>query len=305
MSIFDDPQVCRGILETLPLGLCVLDLEKKVVLWSDGAERISGRRRHEVLGHCCVGEPLLHCDQQDCEWCNEDCPSARAMRTSQPVEALGFVHHREGHEIPVRAFAVPVRNRHGSIIGAVEVFDDLKASLREQQEAAHPAGCTDELTGLASRVMMHVRLREALATFSEMQVPFAVLRFRLEGLDRFRSAFGQDAVSSLLRVIARTLEGALWKTDCVGRWSDDEFLAILNSCRDEVLPQVRERLRRMLASAGIEWWGERRSLPISVAQASTQAGETLELLLERVQKSPHGSSLQGSSKSDSEDRSGG
>jgi diguanylate cyclase (GGDEF)-like protein/PAS domain S-box-containing protein len=299
MPIFDDPQTYRGILESLPVGLCVLNLEKKVVLWSDGAERITGRRRHEVLGHSCIGEALLYCDQQDCEWCNEDCPSALAMRTSQPIEALGFVHHRAGHEIPVRAFAVPVRNGHGSIVGAVEVFADLKAVLPEQQQSAHPAGSVDELTGLDNRVMMQARLREALITFNEMRVPFSVLRFRVEGLDRFHHAFGPDAVSSLLRVIARTLEATLWKTDFVGRWSDDEFLAILNSCRQEVLPVVRERLRRVLASSGIEWWGERRSLPISVAQASVQPDDTLEILLERVQQSLQRTSL-GVSKQGSE-----
>ena len=69
MPAFSDPEIYRSILESLPTGLCVINLEKKIVLWSDGAERITGHLRHEVIGHSCTGETLLHCDQPDCEWC--------------------------------------------------------------------------------------------------------------------------------------------------------------------------------------------------------------------------------------------
>jgi diguanylate cyclase (GGDEF)-like protein/PAS domain S-box-containing protein len=285
MSPFDDYQLWRGILESLPTGVCVLDLEKRIVLWSDGAERITGRHRHEVVGHSCVGETMLHCDHPDCEWCHEDCVHGRAMKMSQPVEALGFVHHRAGHEVPVRSWAVPVLSGHSSVVGAVEIFEDLHASLPERRhEKTHP-GCIDEVTGLPSPVMMRAHLREALATFTEMQVPFAVLCFRVEGLDRFRSAFGPNAAASLLRVIARTLESALWKKDSAGRWSENEFLAILNTCRGEAVSPLRERFRRILAGNAIEWWGERRSLPVVIGQALAQPGDTLEAILARAQKS--------------------
>src|SRR5579859_7967703 len=123
MPSFHDPDVCRSIIESLPSGLCVVDMQKKIVFWSDGAERITGHLRHEVIGHCCISETLLHCDQPECEFCKEDCAIARAIKTSQPAEAISFLHHKVGHEIPVRVRAVPVHNQHGSIIGAVETFE--------------------------------------------------------------------------------------------------------------------------------------------------------------------------------------
>src|SRR5579863_2745409 len=102
MFPFDDPEIYRSILESLTTGLCVVDLQKNIVLWSDGAERISGHARHEVIGHSCVREALLHCDQPGCEFCKEDCPIARSMKTSHPILDTGFLHHKAGHEIPVR-----------------------------------------------------------------------------------------------------------------------------------------------------------------------------------------------------------
>lgn len=287
MSDFRDSDIVSGILESLPVGLCVVDVQRKIVFWSDGAERVTGHLRHEVIGHSCVGETLLHCDQPGCEFCTEDCALARAMKTAHPAEAVGFLHHKAGHEVPVRIRAVPVRNAHGSIIGALETFEEqLTVNLDHREETMNLLpGCIDEATGLASHVMMQSHLRETLGTFNDVHVPFGLLCFRLEGLERFRSSFGPEAATALLRVIAHTLEGSLWKTDFVGRWSDDEFLVILNGCQEQALLQVRERIRHMLANDSIEWWGERRSLRVSIGQATALPGEAIESLIERLQKS--------------------
>ncbi len=286
MSALHDPEICRSILESLPVAVCVVDMQMKIVLWSDGAERVTGHLRHEVIGRSCLSEILQHGNQPGSESCSEDCPPARAIKTSHPAEAISSLHHKAGHEISVLVRAVPVHNAHGSIIGAVETFEDQQpASPDHREDSLQLPGCVDDLTGLASRLMMQSHLRETLGTFHEIQVPFGVLCFRLQQLEHFRASFGPEPAALLMRVIARTLEGALWKTDFVGRWSDDQFLVILNGCRDEALSAVRERIRRMLASDGIEWWGDRRSLPVSIGQATAQAGDTIESLMERAQKS--------------------
>jgi diguanylate cyclase (GGDEF)-like protein/PAS domain S-box-containing protein len=292
MGTFDDPDMYQGILEGLSIGLCVLDLQKRIVLWSDGAEKITGRRRHEVIGQSCIGEALLHCDHQDCESCHEECLLAQAMKTSQPIEGLAFVRHKRGHEIPVRVRATPVRNVHGSsghssILGAVATFEEQQATLSADPrgQSGNRPGCVDEITGVASRVMTQAHLREALATFIEMKIPLAILRLRLDGLDQFRGRFGPDAASCLLRLVARTLESTVWVSDFVGKWNLDEFLVILNGCRGDALQSVRERVRRMLAGDAIEWWGERHSLPVSIGQVSAETGDTLESLMQRLDQS--------------------
>jgi diguanylate cyclase (GGDEF)-like protein/PAS domain S-box-containing protein len=291
MSFFDEAVVCRSILESLPTGLCVVDVRKKIIFWSDGAERITGHLRHEVVGRCLVAEPLLHCDQPSCEFCGEECPLDRAMKTSQPTDATGFLHHKSGHEVPVRLCAVPLHNEHGSIIGAVETFEDLQQLTADSKGyGSRLPGCVDDVTGVATRAMTQSHLRETFANFGDVHVPFGILCVQIEGLDRFRASFGPEAASSLLRVTARTLESALWRTDFVGRWADDQFLVIVNGCRDAALHSVRERIRRMLASDAIEWWGERRTLPVSIGRATVRAGDSIESILDRAYKSLDGAS---------------
>jgi len=286
MSFFPDPEVYRSILESLPIGLCIVDLQKRVVLWSDGAEKITGHLRHEAIGHSCIGEPLLHCDQQDCEWCAEGCPLARAMKTAHSVETTAFLRHRAGYEISVRVVAVPVHNAHGSIIGAVEIFEELQASsLDQHQTALKVPGNADLDTGVASPALTRSYLQQTLESIAGSSTPCAVLCFRIEGLDHFRHGCGPEAALALVRVVAQTIEGSLWGTDFVGRWRDDQFLVILGNCREDALPSVKERIRRMLAGKGIEWWGEKRWLPISIGYAAAQTGDIADSLIARAQQS--------------------
>ena len=285
MSAFDPADIALSVLEMLPIGVCLVDTEKRIALWSDGAERITGHLRHEVIGHSCIGEPLLHCDQPGCEFCSEECPVARAMKTAQPFHACGFVHHKAGHQVGVRVRAVVVRNAHGSIIGAVETFEEAQSSRHGQPETFGLPGSLDEVTGLASHTMMQLHLLQAVDTFTNIHVPFAVLCFRLEQLEHFRASFGPEAAASLLHVVARTLEGALWKTDFLGRWSYDSFLVILNSCREDALSPVRDRVHRLVADSSIVWWGERHSVPVSIGQAMMQPGDTPATLIQRLEQS--------------------
>ena len=188
------------------------------------------------------------------------------------------------YEVPVGIRALPVHNSHGFIIGAVETFDELEQSDVDAREKVI-AGCVDEVTGLASHAQMQFHVREALAAFTDRNVLFGMLRLRVEGLEHFRAGFGPDAAASLLRVMARSLASDLWRTDIIARWSDNKFLVILNGCDGESLPGVRERLRRALANDSIQWWGERRSLPVSIGEATAQPGDTIASILDRTQKS--------------------
>lgn len=287
MSLFHDPEICRGILESLPSGLCVVDIQKRIVFWSKGAERITGHLRHDVIGHSCASEAILHCDQPGCEFCKQECPVGRAMKTSHSIETIGFLHHKSGYEVPVRIRAVPVHNQHGSIVGAVETFEEMQSAADpdHRDDVPNIPGCIDDITGLASRALMHSHLRETLATFAELKVPFSVLCLQLEGLPHFRASLGPEAASSLLRVVARSLENALWPSDFIGRWSEDQFFVILNNCPHQSVASVCQRVQSMIAADGIEWWGERRTLPVSIGQATAQLDDSEDSLVARAHKS--------------------
>jgi diguanylate cyclase (GGDEF)-like protein/PAS domain S-box-containing protein len=286
MSIFDDPDIYRDILDHLQIGVSVVDLQKRIVFWSDGAEQITGYSRIEVLGHQCTDNILQHCTQTRCELCTEQCPMGAALHDGKPVENLTFIHHKSGYRTQVHTWAVPLRDKNNNLIGVVQTFEGEAAvhgpdpGDRNLQEH----GWLDEVTGLLNQAMMQSHLRETLGTFNELGIPFAIISVDVPELEQFRIRYGQGAARSILQVMARTLKNSVWPTDFLGRWSEARFLAILMGCSQEALHAVSGRVARMLSSATIMWWGEELSVRVSLGRAAVQPGDTVETLLQRVSR---------------------
>lgn len=290
MAGFKDPEIYRDILDGLQIGVSVLDLQRRIVFWSDGAEQITGYSRIDVLGHTCTENILQHCNQNSCELCAERCPIVSALHEVKPVEGLGFVHHRSGHRVPVHTWAIPLRDRHGSIIGIIQSFEGevVVNGPNPNDQQMKERGWLDLVTGLPNQAMMQSHLRETLGTFADLQIPFAVVCLEALELSTFRARYGQEGATSMLQVLARTLRNTVWPTDFVGRWSETQFLVILCGCGEDSLQAVVGRMRRMMSNANIIWWGEELTLKISIGHACAMVGDTVESIMQRAKADPGG-----------------
>ncbi len=287
MSAFQDPDTYRDILNRLQVGVCVLDLQKRIVFWSDGAEQLTGYTRSEVIGHSCCDNILQHCNQKSCEMCDEKCPIEVALHDAQPFESNGFIHHQSGHRIPVHTWTIPLRDKNGFIIGIIQTFDGQFAAKPPdpKEHSLKQRGWLDEVTDLPAQAIMYSHLREAIATFTELHIPFAVILVDFPDLDQFRARYGQGAARSILQVLSRTMRNTVWPTDFVGRWSEGRFLVILMGSSEEALHAIASRMFRMLDNATIMWWGEELSVRGCLGPAAAQKGDNLESILQRAQRS--------------------
>jgi diguanylate cyclase (GGDEF)-like protein/PAS domain S-box-containing protein len=286
MPSFNDPDICRDILNGLQIGVSVLDMQKKIVFWSDGAEQITGYSRLDVLGHPCADNILQHCNQNSCEMCTDRCPISVALHDAKPMEAMTFIHHKSGHRTQVHTWAIPLRNKHGSLIGIIQTFegDFALGGPGPDDRSMREHGCLDDATGLPNAAMMNAHLRELLGTFGEFQISFGVVCLEISDLTQFRARYGQVATRSILQVLATTLRNTVWPTDFVGRWSEDRFLVILSGCREDALHVVCQRILNMTSSATIQWWGEQLSLTVSIGGTIAIAGDSVESLVQRAQQ---------------------
>lgn len=286
MTVFQNPDVYRDILDSLQIGVSVLDLQKRIVFWSDGAEHITGYSRIDALGHLCTDNVLQHCNQECCEMCAERCPISTALHGGKALETISFIHHRSGHRTPIHIWAIPLRDQRGSLIGVVVTFEgevDVNGPNPNDQKLKE-RGWLDLLTGVPNQLMMHSHLRETLGTFAELQIPFAVVIVEFQEQSQFRARYGQEAATSMLKVLARTLRTSVWPTDLVGRWSEGQFLVILCGCGEEALLPVVSRMNRMLSNANILWWGEELSLRVSIGHSYAMEGDTTDSIVSRAQR---------------------
>ncbi len=293
MPAFNDPDICRDILDGLQIGVSVLDLQKKIVFWSDGAEQLTGYSRIDVLGHSCADNILQHCNQTSCEMCTDQCPISIALHDAKPTEAMTFIHHKSGHRTQVHTWAIPLRDKHGSLIGIIQTFEGEFAlgAVGPNDRTMRERGSLDDATGLPNAASMQAHLRELLGTFGELQISFGVICLEIQDLAQFRSRYGQVATRSILQVLGRTLRNTVWPTDFVGRWSEDQFLLILSGCREDALQVVSQRILSMAATASIQWWGEQLSVTVLIGGSVAITGDGVESLLQRAQQGLHGNQV--------------
>ncbi len=293
MSELLDPEIFRNVLDSLQTGVCLADRNGKMLFWNQGAERLTDHKRHEVVGSLRRDNILPQCNDQGCVACGATCPFARTMHEGKPQEANMQLRHKEGHPVHVLMRIAPIRDSHGSVIGIAESFDEQKfTSERDRTQntlAAH--GCTDETTGIPNHEFTGFHLSENLASFARYHLPFGVIVIKIDRLEHFRASYGKQAGAAVLRVVAQTMRNAFRPSDFLGRWSEDQFLAILINCSPSGVEQTSERIRKMVSYAGLRWWSDELSITTSVGCAAAQSGDSTESLLKRAESSLQQSSV--------------
>ena len=65
----------KQILDSLGDGVYVTDLDRKITYWNKAAERITGWKAEEILGHDCFDDILCHVDKDGHCMCGKEyCP---------------------------------------------------------------------------------------------------------------------------------------------------------------------------------------------------------------------------------------
>jgi diguanylate cyclase (GGDEF)-like protein/PAS domain S-box-containing protein len=286
MSPLDDPEVCRSILDSLSVGVYLVDPDRKIILWNAGAERMTGYLRHEVVGRHCRDDILVHSDHQGHGACTSSCPLHAAIHEGQHGESHLYFHHRAGHRVPVLVRAIPLRDRSGAIIGAAEIFEEPRPD--SYVERRHHTGLAqayaDPVTQLPNHNVCQVRLRIFLSTFAQESLPFSILLIRVSDIQAFSAEHGAEAGRLLMRAIGETLANTVRHNDFAGRWSDDEFLMIFANCEPARVPFVGERICAVAAAASIHWWGDELSASVSFGEASAEKEDTIESMISRAQQ---------------------
>jgi diguanylate cyclase (GGDEF)-like protein len=151
----------------------------------------------------------------------------------------------------------------------------------------------DALTQLPDCAFTESYLNERLKFASAHIIPFGLLCIQLDDLDTLTATHGLEAAETILNVIAHTLRNGFDPQDFVGRWSEDQFLAIAGNCNDCELLTAAERLKRLAESSEIVWWGDHLSITVSVGATFLKPGEAADALLERAGNALHEAIAQG------------
>jgi diguanylate cyclase (GGDEF)-like protein/PAS domain S-box-containing protein len=276
MAGLGSQELYRMVLDSLPVAVCAVDGEGRVILWNEGAERVTGYLRQDVLGRLCTEAFLEHADMENNPLDGTATPLLETMRDGRRLNVQASLRKKSGQSVGVHLRTVPLRGEDGRMQGAAELFEEVitRTPTDRRHDKLAVAGCMDQLTGILNHSMIQAHLQEALSLHKVYPVPFCAICISIDGLPKIRERYGQAAVDATLNVVAQTLESALRPTDFLGRWLEQEFLAILTECGKDDAMKVGERLLKMAQRAHVSWWGDTWGVTISIGATPVQDMDT-------------------------------
>ena len=107
------------------------------------------------------------------------------------MEAEVFLHHKDGHRVPILVHASPIFDTDGKSIGAVQVFSDRseRSYLLTELENLKMEVLTDPLTGLGNRRFAEVSAEAAIGELED-GVEFGLLILDIDHFKRVNDDYG-------------------------------------------------------------------------------------------------------------------
>lgn len=252
--MFEDQGLFRTLMDSLHEGVYFVDPNRVIQYWNKTAEQITGFTPEEVVGKRCADNVLMHVDQRGRGLCRGRCPLAATMDDGTGREATVFLHHKDGHRMPVRVRVAAVRDSAGAIIGGLETFADATAQLAamDELEDLKQMALICPLTGIGNRRYAERVLAQRVREASEEGTRMAVIFADVDHFKKFNDTHGHQVGDVVLKMVAQTLSGALRASDFVGRWGGEEFVVILPRLKPTELDAIANRLRLLVESSSRE-----------------------------------------------------
>lgn len=265
-------------------GVYVVDTHRRIQYWNAAAEELTGYTAEEVCGTRCSDNILEHVDFAGKALCKEGCPLHDTLKDGQRREALVFLHHKNGHRVPVHIRVSPLYDDEGKVTGAIEVFSDHSQHLTMAKELEHykQESLLDPLLRIGNRRYAQMVFQVRQYEYGVTQTPFGALMLDLDLFKHVNDTYGHHVGDQVLKMVTQTIVRVLRGSDALFRWGGDEFLAFLPAITPGGLLVASERIRSMVEASFVMVDGQRIQTTLSVGATLAVPEDTLESLVERA-----------------------
>jgi PAS domain S-box-containing protein len=272
-----DAQLFESFSEAMPFGVCLVDLQARIIYWNMAAEGITGYLGHEVQGRAYRGDLLIRSTDTKLQ-----CPVMEVLRDGRAVAVDLFLRHKDGHRIPVHVFAFPLRDSNGEIRGVGEILD----AERGKQESLGWAGHSDREFEIATGLPAVEESTEQLQTLlrSRTASSSALILIEMSEQRLILQHGGTAMLHHVIRVVAKTIAGLLPPCNYVGCWSDWRLIAIVPECKPEALERLKLALASVGSSCAVKWWGDRVVVGIRAAANYVDPSKPVDGLIQGLEQ---------------------
>ncbi|WP_336407773.1 diguanylate cyclase [Gallaecimonas kandeliae] len=278
-------QQLLGVLQSLDVGLVVLDRHYRVSFWNDFMANHSGLAPQEVLGQELFGL----CPELPRDWIKPKIDTALALGTisfttwEQRPHPFPFSSYRpltgRSKAMYQNLTFMPIAGASGEVDKvALVVYDVTEAAnsrlaLIDANQQLSVLSRTDPLTGLLNRRSWESGLEEEFARCRRSGRTSTLLMFDIDYFKQVNDTHGHQAGDLVLQHTATLLTSQLRTTDKAGRYGGEEFALLLVDTDADQARLLADRLCSSLAATPAKVGGQ--VIPITISAGIAQATEAM------------------------------
>jgi len=151
-------------------------------------------------------------------------------------------NRRKNDELFIEWLSINViKNEKGEVQNYVGIFSDVTAHRSNELEYAHLA-THDALTGLANRVLLDDRLKQAINQAKRINRSVAVIFCDLDNFKPINDTYGHTAGDLALKKCSEYFTSVVRGEDTVSRYGGDEFVIVLSAIEPEDLDVITKKI---------------------------------------------------------------
>jgi diguanylate cyclase (GGDEF)-like protein len=251
------------VLQTVDVGILVLDLEYNITAWNGFMENNSGIDPVDALGRS-LFEVF---DEVSVDWFKhkaetviqlrnrafttwEQRPHVFKFRNHRPITGVTEYMYQNCTFIPVTGVTGQIQNLAVIVYDVTDIATS-KLDLKAANERLALLSRTDALTQLYNRGYWEERFASEFKRQQRNARSMSLIMFDIDHFKKVNDTYGHPAGDSVIRAVAKTLIDSSREIDLAGRYGGEEFcILLLDSDKDDAF-NYAERLRTTIESLPI------------------------------------------------------
>ncbi|VEU82326.1 sensor domain-containing diguanylate cyclase [Acholeplasma hippikon] len=228
-------------------AIYIVDKNRKILYFNPIAERITGFSKDELVGKYCQNDTLNHVDNQGTKLCIKDCPLVTAIRKNIVMEHQIYLHHKEGHRVPVKVKTIPYVEDNETV-GGIEVFSLVNKEKFEEtyQLAKEKLNYIDPLTKVFNRYFLEELIN---GNYPINVYDYDILFIDADDFKQVNDQFGHLVGDELLSIISKTINLYLDENEYVIRFGGDEFIVLIK--KSDKTPERSETIKNLINQSSL------------------------------------------------------
>ena len=276
------------VLETLYDGFYVLDSDLRCVVWSPGAERLTGRPAKTMLGQSYSRGLYGQADPAATPLAESECPVRQATATGHAALRTLKIAGRDGEAHVIELQSIPLMDSDGRLQGVAQIIRDTEAEQESgQYKELKAAARQDALTKVANRGELERQMRELVDQFRAEHdrnghaQPLSVVFTDLDKFKTVNDTHGHAVGDEVLVRFAQTLQKEVYSGELVARYGGEEFVLLCPGTNKAGMVERADRIRQVVSKLKFE---EIPSLALtsSFGVSELHPGDSIETVFKRA-----------------------